>query len=294
MNPLVDITKLIPVPSPYGVYEIICKATGRPYYGESRNIQERVGGHIARLNKNNHINKSLQSDWLQYGHEGFIFNIVACGPEYTNELKRLELETDLIENSPITPYNTRREVVPNQFNAKEVKVAGVLFPSITLAAKATGTALRTMSHYVKENTLDGLEIKHSEFLPENVNKNRKKKRVVGSKGPTLRIKVSIDNTQYESIRAACKALGQTRKAIIPRLKDSAFPNWGYVADDGQLTKTPPVETFSAGSRRVKIMGVEYASITAAADALGKGRTTIARKLHDSNILDYVFLDEAMD
>lgn len=43
-----------------GVYVIICNGNGKIYIGGSKNIKNRIAGHINLLNKMKHENKYLQ------------------------------------------------------------------------------------------------------------------------------------------------------------------------------------------------------------------------------------------
>lgn len=60
-----------------GVYQIVCKNTGKFYIGSSKvNIFCRWQRHRWELNRNSHFNKKLQNAWNKYGEESFEFLIL--------------------------------------------------------------------------------------------------------------------------------------------------------------------------------------------------------------------------
>lgn len=59
-----------------GIYKIINKITGHYYVGKSKDLKKRWRKHKSYLNKNNHCNHYIQSDWNKYGESAFEFVIV--------------------------------------------------------------------------------------------------------------------------------------------------------------------------------------------------------------------------
>lgn len=57
-----------------GIYLIQCGY--KKYVGQARNIKQRWGVHISKLNCNKHPNCYLQNAWNKYGEESFKFSIL--------------------------------------------------------------------------------------------------------------------------------------------------------------------------------------------------------------------------
>ena len=76
-----------------GIYQIVCKTTGKIYVGRSVNIHLRWKQHKEKLDSGTHHNKYLQSSWAKYGSENFEFCIrLLCEKQYckTEEQKILD------------------------------------------------------------------------------------------------------------------------------------------------------------------------------------------------------------
>lgn len=59
-----------------GVYEIYNKINKKKYIGSSKNLYNRLHGHISCLKANKHHNKHLQNAWNKYGEKEFEYNIL--------------------------------------------------------------------------------------------------------------------------------------------------------------------------------------------------------------------------
>jgi len=80
-----------------GIYLIQCKANGKKYIGQARDIKNRWIKHKTSLINNRHWNIYLQSAWNKYGKDAFEFKILCEEKEENlNELEEFiisELET---------------------------------------------------------------------------------------------------------------------------------------------------------------------------------------------------------
>lgn len=69
-----------------GVYCIENLINNKKYIGCSKNIRRRLSQHLRNLEKGNHINKSLQSDFYEHGKENFYFyTIEECEEKLLSE-----------------------------------------------------------------------------------------------------------------------------------------------------------------------------------------------------------------
>ena len=59
-----------------GVYSITNSVNNKRYIGQTTNIDKRIKKHIWELNNGSHAAKELLSDWIKYGKESFLFNIL--------------------------------------------------------------------------------------------------------------------------------------------------------------------------------------------------------------------------
>lgn len=59
-----------------GIYKIECAVNGKIYIGSSVNVEKRWSDHRWQLNNKIHSNPHLQSAWILYGSETFIFSLI--------------------------------------------------------------------------------------------------------------------------------------------------------------------------------------------------------------------------
>lgn len=62
-----------------GIYKIVCRANGKIYIGQTKNMGNRKEQHWSALMRNHHKNKYLQADWNKY-KGSFAFEIVELCP----------------------------------------------------------------------------------------------------------------------------------------------------------------------------------------------------------------------
>lgn len=63
-----------------GIYAIRNTVNGKLYVGSSANVSGRFSSHRSRLNKGIHGNAHLQSAWVKYGHDAFVFELLEAVP----------------------------------------------------------------------------------------------------------------------------------------------------------------------------------------------------------------------
>lgn len=59
-----------------GIYCIYNIVSGKQYIGSAVNFNQRMYNHKSRLNKGKHHNMHMQSAWMKYGNDSFIFLII--------------------------------------------------------------------------------------------------------------------------------------------------------------------------------------------------------------------------
>ena len=90
-----------------GVYKIINKQSKKFYIGSSVDIQKRWHNHLYALRKGKHPNPHLQSAWVKYGHDCFIFSVLEkTSKEELTEREQYWLEK---ENAVADGYNICEE-----------------------------------------------------------------------------------------------------------------------------------------------------------------------------------------
>ena len=102
--------------------------------------------------------------------------------------------------------------------------------------------------------------------------------------PRKRHPCTVDGIRYESEMAATKALGVHLVTLRSRLRSSNFP--GYISKHHPKVKRRKTTV----PKSCSIKGVEYASITAAAEKLKMNAATLSNRLKSSNYPDYVCAD----
>ena len=65
-----------------GIYQILCKPTGKVYIGSATDLIHRKSQHVSDLSKGKHRNSRLQNAWNKYGKNAFEFSILEiCSKE---------------------------------------------------------------------------------------------------------------------------------------------------------------------------------------------------------------------
>ena len=64
------------VPKASGIYAIVNCVNGKRYVGSAVNFRRRLYGHRSHLRRGTHHNHHLQTAWVKYGHDAFVFFIL--------------------------------------------------------------------------------------------------------------------------------------------------------------------------------------------------------------------------
>ena len=96
--------------APMGIYQIRCVANNKVFIGSALNLTGALNSSRFQLNAGNHPNKSLQSDWNEFGIDWFAFEILdelsaTEGPDCDYRADLAFLEEFWLEK--IQPYGER-------------------------------------------------------------------------------------------------------------------------------------------------------------------------------------------
>lgn len=95
----------------YGIYQIICKTTGKKYIGSTwRGFSQRFKRHKRELQKNRHSSPKLQNAWNKYGENDFLFQIIDILEKDADLCKKREqeyfdsIDKDILLNCKLNAY----------------------------------------------------------------------------------------------------------------------------------------------------------------------------------------------
>ena len=74
----------------YGLYAVICNATGQVWVGISRHVDTQQNGLWFALRQGNSLNKTLQAAWISHGEGEFRFEELDRLSEDYSELTRMD------------------------------------------------------------------------------------------------------------------------------------------------------------------------------------------------------------
>lgn len=77
------------IPEISGIYCIENLINNKKYIGRARNLHSRLIRHRWELNKNKHLNKSLQRAWNKYGEENFKLCAIELYPDALDKFLNL-------------------------------------------------------------------------------------------------------------------------------------------------------------------------------------------------------------
>ncbi len=63
-------------PPPPGIYRITNKANGKVLVGRGMDVQGKMNGQRAQLRMGAHRNIELQQDWMRFGADQFVFEVI--------------------------------------------------------------------------------------------------------------------------------------------------------------------------------------------------------------------------
>jgi hypothetical protein len=169
-----------------------------------------------------------------------------------------------------------------------------------------------VSAYIKNKNIEGLT-SYLKFIPNKYFKNRKEyyeyigdELKLGIKinlksnrkkfEQVKKVKVIIDNIEYNSISEAAEKLSIDRSLIRSRLKSSNFKN--YLFRDDELNKKykkyENIDPHLSKKEKISIDGIIYESITKAAKYLNKSNDYINWRLNSKSYPDWFYLNKEVE
>jgi hypothetical protein len=111
-----------------------------------------------------------------------------------------------------------------------------------------------------------------------------------------KVKITIDNIEYDSISEATKKLSIDRSLIRSRLKSSHFKNYLFKDNDLNIkyNKFIEVDPHLSKKERISIEGKEYGSITEAVKELKKTHDYINWRLNSKSYPSWFYLDKVVE
>jgi group I intron endonuclease len=279
-----------------GVYCIYCTETGYYYYGESKNLPQRIGMHIDELNSNKHISKKMQEDWNKYGMDSFEFYVVDSGKQYEDIKVRRAQELFYINQQPDKCYNiagsSSRIIVGGASvsirGAKGINfpiiINGVTYSSLRAIERAYALSRATIrKRLLKLNKrTEGTNIIWEEKAKPTVDAGKNKQKSIKSK--PYNAKISIYGKIYDSVLEAAKQTGKSRSTIYRLLQHKEESDCFYLNPDGSsiskdfyTTHTrKPTHTFT-------IDGVFYSSVQDVCEKFNICKSTVYRRCKNPSL-----------
>ena len=95
---------------PAGVFMVKNTSNGKVLLGSSRNLEGPLNSHRFMLLIGKHENEALQKDWLAFGEDSFVFEILEIVPESGDPVFNLDDELTLLEEiwlEKLQPFGER-------------------------------------------------------------------------------------------------------------------------------------------------------------------------------------------
>jgi hypothetical protein len=238
--------RMAPVQAP-GVYMILCRANNKRYFGQSANVSARLSQHRSRLRRNIHEIPELQRDFNLYGEDNFDFAVIWINRKATtNELRAMENEfvgrfygvcynsvnatNHRGKNNPFWQHTHTAETRQQMSNTQRlnrslslpdgcaIKLKGVVYPSISQAARETGHSRSTIKAWLNDpNNSNCVAIDVNK--PSNTNVTANTDPLFANKGVAK--KVSLYGVKYNSISEAARLKNCARKTILSLLRNDS-------------------------------------------------------------------------
>lgn len=233
-----------------GFYEISHLPSGKRYIGETQNLLERLGKHVAALQKGVHDSSPLQADWNKEKNENNlknnfslrVINLVASDDPKARKKQEREY---LLAQDPVYLYNVVYD--PSVPKAKRenyrkiIHIKGVDYESIGQAASSLHLGDTTIRRWLNNPNLPDCYVKQ-----------------------TIKhgyCKCVVDDAEYPSITSLVETgLAPSTLFARRRLKSPNFPNWYYLQDDKRHNLRPMQK--KSFPKPCVVDGISYPSLRA--------------------------------
>lgn len=159
-----------------------------------------------------------------------------------------------------------------------VIVRGNRFPSIAMAALATGESVAKISKRCGSSNFP-------DYLFEDPSRPKEEK----TKPPVEPVAVNILERRFESLSEAGRQHGLTEGGVSYRCASGAFPDWSFVDADKKASRSFEPQ-FSSDPKTVWIDGAEYPSQSAAARSRGIDINTLKKRCASVSFPSYASAD----
>jgi group I intron endonuclease len=279
------------VPNSAGIYCILNTQTDRFYVGETKYLQTRAKQHLNALNSRKMKNKELQSDWLTYKAEDFIFYVLENTDDCSKADYRKQREVSIIGAYSNIVYNTARNPAvakpsapnPADNKPKQVEINGITYPSITKAAVAYQMPRSKMRKLLQDVAYVWPDPVLKDAALDKADVERLSQAELGENLTQL---VEVNGVAYASVSEACEKTGLSRVTLwrhAKKCQETGAPAGKeknffvqYLNADGS-----PMTVEAVGKKReqnqnqnISYKGIIYQNAEAAAKATGQSRKTI--------------------
>lgn len=236
-----------------GFYEICYLKTGKRYIGETQNLLERLGKHVATLQTQTHDCLSLQADWTSEKKENNLanaFSISVFAHEDQNNVvmdkkkQKAQESMYLSRFDPETLYNTPLSSSSSS-NKQEnyrraVHIKGVDYETVAAAASTLGVGETTIRRWVNH--------------PDKTDCFTKEKKKHGYS------ECVVDGVNYPSVKSLVdQNIAPSLLFATRRLKSSNFPDWYYL-DEQKRAKAYSERKKHSVAKPCRVDGIDYPSI----------------------------------
>lgn len=236
-----------------GFYEICYLKTGKRYIGETQNLLERLGKHVAILQTQTHDCSALQADWSKETKENNLANAFSISvfahqdkEDVVMDKKKRKVQESMYLSrfDPETLYNVSHTPLRGDDKRENyrviVQIKGVDYESIAAAAATLGVGETTIRRWVTNPARTDC------FIKERVKHGYNE--------------CVVDGVQYPSVDSLVEQeLAPTALFATRRLKSSNFPNWFYLDEQKRAEAYREQRAYSV-RKPCRVDGIDYPSI----------------------------------
>lgn len=266
-----------------GFYEIRYHKTGKRYIGETQNLLERLGKHVATLQTQTHDCSSLQADWSSEKEQNNLadaFSISVFAPQGDEDVvmdqkkRRAQESAYLARFNPETLYNTPLSSSSSsdkpQNYRRVVHIKGVDYETVAAAASALGVGETTIRRWVNH--------------PKKPDCYTKEKKKHGYN------ECVVDGVNYPSVKSLVdQQIAPNLLFATRRLKSSNYPNWHYLDEQKRAEAYTERKQHSA-AKPCRVDGIEYPSIKSLETAgVASGRNYALHRLDNPDYPNWKYI-----
>ena len=260
-----------------GFYEIKHLPSGKRYIGETQNTLERLGKHVAILQKGIHDCLPLQADWdkeklIHNLNKAFSLKVFDYVPKGDSKLRKKQEIEYLLSRDPLTLYNVVHDKslpqVKRENFRKIIHIKGLEYNSIRQAALALQKGETSIRRWINNPNLTDC------YLVETIKHGYKR--------------CVVDGVEYPSITSLVDAgLAPTLLFAVRRLSSPNFPNWHYLDIDKNPLRTVQKKSFA---RPCLVDRITYPSVRALIIAgVATSRNFAERRLKSPEFKNWQYL-----